>query len=202
MMKLESRGDIVITGVGGQGIILASEILSAVLLNAGYDVKQSEVHGMAQRGGSVVSHIRYGEKVFSPVIEKGSADFILSFELIEAARYLDLLKKGGRVIINNYTIPPPTVATGVEEMNTHIPGYLDEIGVRYYLVDALKIATEIGNVRVVNSIMVGGLSVFLPVDMDLFTEVIKERVKKEFVDINLEAFERGRKVMEGMIKDR
>ncbi|RMG06013.1 MAG: indolepyruvate oxidoreductase subunit beta [Nitrospirae bacterium] len=199
-MGLDVRGDIVITGVGGQGIILASEILSAALLKAGFDVKQSEVHGMAQRGGSVVSHIRYGERVFSPVIDQGGADFILSFELLEAARYLNLLKKGGRVIINNYTIPPPTVATGVEEMNTDVPGYLNEKGVIYYLVDALEMASEIGNVRVVNSIMVGGLSVFLPMDKGLFIEVIKDRVKKEFVDINLKAFERGREVMEGMLK--
>lgn len=199
-MGLDVRGDIVITGVGGQGIILASEILSAALLKAGFDVKQSEVHGMAQRGGSVVSHIRYGERVFSPVIDQGGADFILSFELLEAARYLNLLKKGGRVIINNYTIPPPTVATGVEELNTDVPGYLNEKGVIYYLVDALEMASEIGNVRVVNSIMVGGLSVFLPMDKGLFIEVIKDRVKKEFVDINLKAFERGREVMEGMLK--
>ncbi len=197
---MDKKGDIIICGVGGQGIILASEILASVFLRAGHDVKQSEVHGMAQRGGSVISHLRYGDKVYSPVIDAGGADLILSFELLEALRQISYLKKDGTVVVNTQRILPPSVALGQEEYPSDPVAEMRRMGVRVFPVDALEIAGKLGEVRVVNTIMTGCLSCLIPVDEKIFIEVIKERVKKGFVDVNMEAFREGRKLMQEMLE--
>ncbi len=197
---MREKGNIIICGVGGQGIILASEILSSVLLRAGYDVKQSEVHGMAQRGGSVLSHLRYGKKVYSPVIDPATADLILSFELLEALRHIGYLKDRGKIVVNTQQILPPSVAAGNEDYPPDPIAAMKKMGVSVFPLNALEIARELGEVRVVNTIMTGGLSCFLPMDENVYTEVIKERVKERFVDVNLRAFTRGREEMAKMLQ--
>ncbi len=198
---MNEKGNIIISGVGGQGIILASEILSSVLLRAGFDVKQSEVHGMAQRGGSVLSHLRYGSKVYSPVIDPATADLLLSFELLEALRHIGYLKDGGKVVVNTQQILPPSVAAGNEDYPSDPVSEMKNMGVSVFPLNALEIARELGEVRVVNTIMTGGLSCFLPIDEKVYTDVIKERVKERFVDVNLRAFSRGREEMARMLKE-
>lgn len=189
---MENNGNILFCGVGGQGILLASEVAAYSLLRAGFDVKKSEVHGMAQRGGSVLAHLRYGRKVFSPIIEPGKADIEVSFELLESLRYLPFLNKESKVIVNTQRIAPPPVAAG---MGVYPEGILEEFekrGLTVFPVDAFEMASALGEVRTVNMIMVGALSHFLPVKEEVFLNVITERVKKRFVDINIEAFKEGR----------
>ncbi len=146
---METRA-IMIVGVGGQGTLLASRIIGAVLLEGGYDVKVSEVHGMSQRGGSVVTYVKYGDKVYSPVIEKGEADLILSFEELEAARWLPYLKQGGRLVLNTQRINPMPVITGAAEYPENITEKLKKTGADITAVDALKIAEEAGSAKAVN----------------------------------------------------
>ncbi len=193
---MERTNNILFCGVGGQGILLASEVTSHALIEAGYDVKKSEVHGMAQRGGAVEAFLRYGERVYSPLVGLGSVDIEVSFELLESLRYLPYLRKDATVVVNTQRISPATVATGLEN---YPEGILDELksrGLKVYPVDAFSIAQELGEVRAVNMIMVGVLSRFLPVEADLFIDVIKQRVKKRFHEVNIEAFNRGREIIE------
>jgi indolepyruvate ferredoxin oxidoreductase beta subunit len=187
--------NILFTGVGGQGILLASEITSDALIETGLDVKKSEVHGMAQRGGAVEAHLRFGEKVYSPLIEPGSAHVQVSFELMESLRYVHFLNSDTKVIVNTQKIFPLTVATGVESYPEDVIKNLRSLGVDVYAVDAFNMAKEIGEIRVVNIILVGMLSRFLPVKEEVFFDIIKNRVKKQFVDVNLEAFKRGRELI-------
>jgi len=177
-------------GVGGQGTILAAKIMCTVLINAGYDVKMSEIHGMSQRNGSVSSEVRYGEKVYSPVIEKGSADYLISFEQMEASRNIDYLKKDGTLIANNHKI------NSMVTLNGKIP-YPEKIfetikkKVRIHVLEAQQFAIKLGNIKVVNLIMLGALSRILvskPLDWE---QAIKESVKPQFLDINLKAFKIG-----------
>ncbi|MDY6788161.1 MAG: indolepyruvate oxidoreductase subunit beta [candidate division WOR-3 bacterium] len=182
---------IIIAGVGGQGILLASDILSEVCMEAGFDVKKSEVHGMSQRGGDVVSHVVYGEKVYSPLIGEGDADVILSFEKIEALRNIDFLKKDGVMIINKMEIKPLPVASGladypknpIDDIKKHVNNVI--------VVDGQKEAEQIGNIRVMNVILLGILASHMDIKKELFVETVKKKVPPKTVDMNIEAFNFG-----------
>ncbi|KGO33326.1 indolepyruvate oxidoreductase subunit beta [Desulfobulbus sp. Tol-SR] len=190
---MESMGNILFSGVGGQGILLASEITAYSLLAAGYDAKKSEVHGMAQRGGSVTAQLRYGKKVWSPLIEPGCADIQVAFEMMEAVRYVGALHQGSTVIVNTQRILPPAVATGQTAYPENILDHLTALGIKVVPVDAFELARQVGEVRTANVVMVGVLSVFLPVKAAIFAEVIGSRVPERFREVNLKAFEAGRK---------
>lgn len=183
--------NILLAGVGGQGIILASEVLIEALMRAGHDVKKSEVHGMAQRGGSVSSHIRFGEKIHSPLIEEGTADLILAFEKMEALRYLHYLKEGGSVIVNDQQIDPMTVASGTE---TYPPDVAEQLAAKAKTewVDGVGIAKRLENLRIINMTMLGALSRHLEISDAIWHEVIRERVPKGTDKLNLQAFQMGR----------
>lgn len=179
-----------IVGVGGQGTILLAKILTTVLVDAGYDVKMSEIHGMSQRGGSVSSEIRFGKKVFSPVIEKGDASILVSLEQMEAARHVDYLKNDGILIVNDYKIHSMVTLNGKVP---YPPNILEEMQnkVKTYVIDATNQAIELGFDKVMNIIMLGALSKVLNIaDLD-WENAIKENVKKQFLEINLEAFSLG-----------
>ncbi|OEU48230.1 MAG: indolepyruvate oxidoreductase subunit beta [Desulfobulbaceae bacterium S3730MH12] len=193
---MEGAGNILFSGVGGQGILLASEITAYSLLAAGYDAKKSEVHGMAQRGGSVTAQLRYGKKVYSPLIEPGQADIQVAFEMMEAVRYLPYLHKGSKVIVNTQKILPPAVATGQAEYPADVLDNLIEREVVVVPVNAFDLAREVGEVRTANVVMVGAMSPFLPVNVDVYEDIIRARVPEKFRDANLRAFEAGRKVSE------
>lgn len=184
--------NILLAGVGGQGILLASEIMSEALMLAGYDVKKAEVHGMAQRGGSVVSHVRYGKQVMSPTIADGTADVLFGFELLETFRYLSLLKKGGQVIVNNVRIAPPSVALGKEDYPEDIPGYLLSEIEDAHVVNGMELAEQAGDIRTVNVVLIGALSLYLNIEKEIWEQAIKSMVPEKFLDLNLKAFELGR----------
>ncbi|MEO0206635.1 MAG: indolepyruvate oxidoreductase subunit beta [candidate division WOR-3 bacterium] len=180
----------VICGVGGQGILLASDILCTAAFFAGFDVKKSEIHGMAQRGGSVITHVRFGEKVYSPLIEEGNADFILAFEKLEALRYSHYLKQNGTIIVNDLQLPPMSVLTGAKKYPEDIIEILKKIG-NVDLVPAQNIALRIGNVRAVNVVLLGSLARYLDLPKDIWINAIKENVKAQYVELNVKAFEAG-----------
>lgn len=182
--------NIMIVGVGGQGTLLASRILGNVAIKEGYDVKVSEVHGMSQRGGSVVTYVKYGEKVFSPIIDKGEADLILAFEMLEAMRALPFLKKGGKIIANTQKMNPMPVITGSMEYPADIEKKLSQ-KVNLQAVDALKLANEAGSFKAVNVVLIGLLAKSMDVKKETWLEVIKETVPEKFIDLNLKAFELG-----------
>ena len=144
--------------MGGRGAVVAREVLSEVLMLAGFDVKKSEIHGMSQRGGSVTSHVRWGEKVYSPLIPEGSADILFGFELLETYRYLPMLRKGGSVVVNDLKISPSPVATGLEQYPEDIPGKLQAQVADVTLVDGMEMANRAGNYRTVNTVLLGALS--------------------------------------------
>ena len=184
-------GNIMIVGVGGQGTLLASRLLGAVLPGMGYDVKISEVHGMSQRGGSVVTYVRYGEKVSSPIIDKGEADFILAFEQLEAARYISYLKPDGKIIMNTQKIDPMPVITGAMDYPENIPEKIKSLGIDIIPVDALAMAEESGSAKAVNVVLLGVISKFLGIDTAHFEKAIETTVKPKFVDINKKAYRKG-----------
>ncbi|MDL2300664.1 indolepyruvate oxidoreductase subunit beta, partial [Clostridiaceae bacterium OttesenSCG-928-D20] len=173
--------NIMIVGVGGQGTLLASRILGNVLLQKGYDVKVSEVHGMSQRGGSVVTYVRYGEKVYSPIIDKGEADFILAFEALEAARWLSYLKKGATLIANDQKISPMPVITGAMAYPEDIMQKIDEKGAKLISLDALSLAREAGNSKAVNVVLIGLLSRLLDFPDELWEKALEQEVKPKFL---------------------
>jgi len=177
-------------GVGGQGTILATTLLSTALVNAGYDVKMSEIHGMSQRGGSVSSEIRYGDKVYSPVIMKGEADVLVSFEQMEAARNVHYLKKDGILLINNHKINSMVTLNGKVEYPKNIAEELGKV-VKTYSIEATELAEELGNVRVLNVVMLGAVVKAMGLEDIDFKQIIRETVKPKFVDLNLKAFELG-----------
>jgi len=183
---------ICITGVGGQGIILASNIISKLALSAGYDVKKSEVHGMSQRGGSVISEVRYGKKVYSPLIPEGGADIVMSFEAVEALRYINKLKKDGLIIVSTQEILSSTILAGLEEYPKGILDNLKSTLHKVIPVNAMEDAKSIGNIKTVNSIMLGVLSNYLSFEQTLWEEVLKSSVPAKTVDLNLKAFMKGR----------
>jgi indolepyruvate ferredoxin oxidoreductase beta subunit len=186
-----------LAGVGGQGTILASDVLAEVALAAGFDVKKSEVHGMAQRGGSVNTHVRWDtEQVYSPLIGLGEADMLLAFEEAEALRYAEFLKPGGAAVVNIHVIEPITVTSGgahypTEEEVKAVFGQLTE---RFYLVPGARIAQELGNARAANVVLLGTLSTFLDVPQETWLEVIEARVPPKYVELNRQAFLQGRQL--------
>lgn len=187
--------NILVCGVGGQGILLASEILSSAFMRAGFDVRQSEVHGMAQRGGSVVSHLRFGEKVYSPLIDLGTADIAVSFELLESLRYLPYYHKETRVIVNAQRILPPPVATGIEAYPGDVLDQLSSRGLTVFPIDAFAIAQSVGETRAVNMVLVGALSACLHIDESVFLQVLEERIPERVRRANIEAFRKGRETI-------
>ena len=187
-MKTKS---IMIVGVGGQGTLLASRLLGAALISVGYDVKVSEVHGMSQRGGSVVTYVKYGDKVDSPIVQKGQADLILAFEQLEAARWLPFLKTDGTIIANTQQIDPMPVVTGVA---TYPDGVLDAIrktGVKLRDVDALSLAVEAGSAKAVNVVLIGVMAAHMDIDSAVWEQAIRETVPAKFLEMNLKAFDLG-----------
>lgn len=186
-----NKGNILFCGVGGQGIILASEITALALIRAGLDVKKSEVHGMAQRGGSVVAHMRFGEKVYSPLVEPGSADIEIAFELLESLRYLPYLNENSKVIVNTQRILPLSVAIGEEQYPNDVIGELKKRISSVYPIDAFELARSAGEIKATNMVLVGALSRFLPLSKEDFLEVIEQRVPRRFVEANVRAFIKG-----------
>ena len=186
------RGNIFLAGVGGQGIILASEILCDAFLLAGYDVKKSEVHGMAQRGGAVTTHLRFGPKVFSPLIEPGKADLLIAFEKMEALRFLHYLCPEGAVLANAQEIMPPPVTAGKERYPDRVAERLREATPRVWMVDALAAALSLHEVRAVNVVMLGAASTLLPLPEERYAEALHARLPEKIVEVNLRAFRAGR----------
>lgn len=182
--------NIMIVGVGGQGTLLASRILGRVAIKEGYDVKVSEVHGMSQRGGSVVTYVKYGEKVYSPIIDRGEADLILAFEMLEAYRALPYLKEGGKILANSQRMNPMPVITGAMKYPDNIEDKLSE-KVNIKIIDALSLARQAGTIKAVNVVLIGFLAKSMDVDKNVWTEVIKETVPPKFLEMNLKAFELG-----------
>jgi indolepyruvate ferredoxin oxidoreductase beta subunit len=187
--------NIIVCGVGGQGILLSSDILCFAAFTEGFDVKKSEIHGMAQRGGSVITHVRFGRKVYSPLIEEGAADFILAYEKLEAMRYAHFLKPGGVFVINDLAIPPMTVLVGEARYPSGIEERLKACGSVHFL-EASKIAQGLGNIRATNVTLLGGLANFLDFKSESWLAAIRENVKEKFVDLNLNAFNQGRTMLQ------
>ena len=173
--------------------MLASKTLGQVLLDAGYDVKVSEVHGMSQRGGSVVTYVRYGEKVYSPIVDKGEADFIVSFELLEAARYAEYLKKSGQVVVNTQQIDPMPVITGAAEYPQQLEETLRSAGLNVDALDCLTLAEEAGTAKAVNIVLLGRLSRHLDFPEEAWLSAIEKQVKPRFLEVNKKAFMLGRR---------
>lgn len=186
--------NIMIVGVGGQGTLLASRIIGHTITEIGFDVKVSEVHGMSQRGGSVVTYVRYGEQVYSPVVDEGEADFILSFEALEAARGLSYLKKGGTLITASQEIDPMPVITGVAEYPSEIIEKIKSKGINIVAVDALSLAEQAGSSKAVNVVLTGVLSQLTEFPQENWEKALNECVPEKFLQINKTAFELGRKV--------
>ena len=184
--------NILMVGVGGQGVILASEIFSDVMMRAGYDVKKSEVHGMAQRGGSVSTHVRFGTKVYSPLIKKGDADILFSFEVLESVRYLDFLKKDALIIVNNQKVLPPSVTLGADIYPDNIPEILRARFANVDMIDALETAKRAGNARALNVAFLGALSRYIEVDESIWKDVISSMLPPKLVEVNIKAFSLGR----------
>ena len=188
-----------LVGVGGQGIITASDILAEVGLAAGYDAKKAEVHGMAQRGGAVISHVRFGPTVYSPLIARGEVDFLLSFELLEALRWAHFLNPQGTVLINRQQLPPVAVTSG----EAHYPTEEEVLAEMHrrsrstILVDGLRLAEELGNARVTNTVLLGALSALLPIEPAIWEEIIVRRVPARYADLNRQAFYVGRAQVQG-----
>jgi indolepyruvate ferredoxin oxidoreductase beta subunit len=181
---------IMLVGVGGQGTITAAKLLTLGLMNAGYDVKMSEIHGMSQRGGSVSSQVRFGKKVYSPVIAKGSADILVSFEVVEANRYLDSLKPDGKVVVNNYQMDSVMTITGAEK---YPEGVMDELKAKADVldIDAAKLADSLGNNKVMNVILLGALIKSMELDDIDWNLIIEENIKPKFVELNKKALKLG-----------
>ncbi|RCX19986.1 indolepyruvate ferredoxin oxidoreductase beta subunit [Anaerobacterium chartisolvens] len=183
--------NIMLVGVGGQGTLLASRVLGNVALKRDFDVKVSEVHGMSQRGGNVVTYVKMGERVYSPLVEAGEADIILAFEQLEAYRWLEYLKEGGRMIINRQRIDPMPVITGKAKYPEGIIEKISETGVDIIATDALETAKECGNAKAVNVVLLGILAKSTDIEKDIWIEALKEVVPERFLESNLNAFERG-----------
>jgi indolepyruvate ferredoxin oxidoreductase beta subunit len=184
--------DIFLAGVGGQGILLAGEILCLVFMDAGLDVKKSEVHGMAQRGGSVTSHVRCGRRVFSPLIPEGEADILMGFEALEALRWIEFLKEDGVLLVNRQKINPTTVTSGRMEYPNRIYDLLKRRHPNLRIVDGMKLARKAGDVRTVNSVLVGAISRELDIPEEKWKKAISQRLPERLVPVNLHAFELGR----------
>lgn len=187
-----STKNILIVGVGGQGVILASNALSEMAMASGFDVKKNEAHGQSQRGGTVPSHVRYGTEVYSPIIGRGEADVILAFEELEGLRFAHFLKNDGRMILNRQRIYPPRVSSGLDKYPEDVISILRENGIETIEVDALSIANRLGNPLVVSTILLGVLSKYLGFSEEEWKKVITKLVPEKHRDVNLDAFEAGR----------
>lgn len=184
--------NVMIVGVGGQGSLLASKLLGHLLLTQGYDVKVSEVHGMSQRGGSVVTYVRYGDKVYSPVIDQGEADFIVSFELLEAARWLSYLRPDGQIVTNTQQIDPMPVITGAAAYPSDLVGKMRAAGAKVDALDCLRLATEAGSAKAVNIVLMGRLSHYFDLPEEKWLEALSVMVPPKLLDINKRAFALGK----------
>ena len=190
-MIMETK-NIMIVGVGGQGSLLASKLLGRLLLTRGYDIKVSEVHGMSQRGGSVVTYVRFGDKVYSPVIDKGQADYIVSFELLEAARWTEYLKKDGKIIVNTQQINPMPVIIGAAAYPENLVEKMTAAGIDVDAFDALSLAEEAGSSKAVNIVLMGHLSKNFDFTEAEWLEAIEQSVPAKFLELNKKAFTLGR----------
>jgi indolepyruvate ferredoxin oxidoreductase beta subunit len=192
--------DLLITGVGGQGVVLASDIIGEAALAAGYDVKKTDTLGMAQRGGSVVSHVRIGHRVWSPLIKEGEVDILIAFEKLEAARWSHYLRSGAIAIVNNHALPPLSVNLGNERYPTdeEIANILRQWSERICLVDGTSRTRKLGNVRTLNMFMLGCASLLLPLKVHVWKDSISQRVSPSMRKINIAAFDLGRKEMRGV----
>jgi indolepyruvate ferredoxin oxidoreductase beta subunit len=184
--------NILLVGVGGQGILLASEILSEAAMLAGFDVKKSEIHGMSQRGGSVVSHVRYGTEVFSPIVPEGEGDILFGFELMETCRSLPLIKPGGTVVANDLQISPPSVLMGQETYPTDLVMRIQDHFPDFLLVDGQKIARDAGNVRAANTVLLGAVSRRLAIAEEFWMKALEKMVPPKALEVNKKAFLIGR----------
>ena len=189
-MTMETK-NVMIVGVGGQGSLLASKLLGRLLLSKGYDIKVSEVHGMSQRGGSVVTYVRFGDKVYSPVIDKGEADFIVSFELLEAARWTEFLKPGGKLIANTQQINPMPVIIGAAEYPSQLADKIAAAGIDLDAVDALSLAEQAGSPKAVNLVLMGKLSKYFDIPKEEWLAAIEQSVPPQFLEMNKKAFALG-----------
>lgn len=183
---------VLFSGVGGQGIILASKVVGRCAFAAGFEVKESELHGMAQRGGSVISHVRFGDAVYSPLIPQGEADYYVALEELEGLRYQSFLKPGARVVLNRRQIVPGTANPETSPYPDDVMAQMESAGFRVTGIDAADIARQVGNMKVENIILVGALSRYLEFPGELWESVIRELVPERFVDVNLQAFRAGR----------
>jgi indolepyruvate ferredoxin oxidoreductase beta subunit len=186
--------NIMIVGVGGQGTLLASKLLGRLFLGKGLDVKVSEVHGMSQRGGSVVTYVRYGTHVCSPIIDKGEADFIVSFELLEAARYTEYLRQGGRIVTNTQKINPMPVITGAAQYPDGLVEAMKKAGLNVDAFDALRLAEQAGSPKAVNIVLMGYLSRYFDFTEEEWLAAVRDSVPPKFAELNLRAFLLGRKL--------
>lgn len=186
--------NMMIVGVGGQGSLLASKLIGHVLLSQGFDVKVSEVHGMSQRGGSVVTYVRWGEKVFSPIVDKGQADYIVSFELLEAARYLEYLKPEGQVITSTQQIDPMPVITGAAAYPENLLEKMRALGVKADAVDTLELSRQAGNTKTANIVLMGRLSKYFDFSEETWQEALSACIAPRFLEMNRKAFALGRNV--------
>ncbi|MBC8336249.1 MAG: indolepyruvate oxidoreductase subunit beta [Anaerolineales bacterium] len=186
-----------LVGVGGQGTILASNVLAELGISLGYDVKKAEVHGMSQRGGSVVSHVSWGEKVYSPVIPDGEADILIAFEKLEAIRFVGGVREKGMVLVNDYEITPLSVSSGMDvyPANEKIKASFKLVTDKVYWVRGVEIAKELGNIKAANVVLLGALSKILEMESDPWLKVIEARVPPKFVELNREAFQAGRQAV-------
>ena len=184
--------NILLVGVGGQGILLASEILSETFMLAGYDVKKSEIHGMSQRGGSVVSHVRFGREVHSPIVPEGEGDVLFGFELMETCRALPLLHPGARIVANDLRIPPPAVLSGQQTYPEDLPATIRRRFPDFLLIDGLHLAEQAGNPRTANTVLLGAVSRQLQVAEEYWQQALEKMVPKRFLAENLKAFALGR----------
>ena len=183
--------NVMIVGVGGQGSLLASKLLGKLLLTRGYDIKVSEVHGMSQRGGSVVTYVRFGDKVYSPVIDKGQADYIVSFELLEAARWTAFLKPGGKIIANTQQINPMPVVIGAAQYPENLVEKMRAAGIDLDAMDALSLAEQAGTSKAVNLVLLGRLSRYFDFTQDEWMAAIEKGVPAKFLEVNKKAFALG-----------
>ena len=189
MMKTKN---VMIVGVGGQGSLLASKLLGRLLLTRGYDIKVSEVHGMSQRGGSVVTYVRFGDKVYSPVIDKGQADYIVSFELLEAARWTEYLKPGGKIVVNTQQINPMPVIIGAAQYPEELVPKMLSAGLDVDAIDALSLAESAGSSKAVNLVLMGRLSRYFDFTEEEWLSAIEASVPAKFLEMNKKAFALGR----------
>ena len=199
-MSAKPKFDLLLTGVGGQGNILASDIIGEVALTAGYDVKKTDTLGMAQRGGSVVSHVRLAEKVYSPLIKEGEVDILLAFEKLEGIRWVNYLRPGGIAIINDHALPPLSVNLGAEKYpsDAEVIQLLQQRAGKIYLVPGTLKANELGNARTLNIFMLGCLSVFLPFTVPDWQNAVQKHLPEKLWQLNLAAFAAGRKEVENV----